>query len=311
MMLSRAASNLYWIGRYIERAEFTARLLEATIRFDTMATRPAGSAAWESALAVSDAVDIFEETGANPTPMNVARYLILDEEYLSSIRNCIGIARNNARAARDAITRELWQTINRAWINIKDRDQPGGTQATLALVEQIKAETRGFEGAISRMLHSEPYWFLRLGAIVERCSATARLLDVKYHLILPEGEKVGGKVDRDQWMTLLQVAATRAAYRALYTEKLEPWLVAEMLILERRLPRSLIASARECQAILKAISNATGKQGPADRAATARVATLSTQNIDGIFQSGLHQFLTKSIAETYRLDRAISAQFGF
>lgn len=311
MMLSRAAANLYWIGRYVERAEFTARLIEATIRFDTLTSKPAGGAVWDSAVAVSEAGTAFTESGTNPSPMNIVRFLILDENYRSSIRNCIGSARNNARAARDAITRELWQTINRAWINIKDREQPGGTQTTLALLEHIKAETRGFEGAISRMLHSEPYWFLRLGAIVERSAATARLLDVKYHIILPEGEKVGGKVDRDQWMTLLQVAATRAAYSALYSQKLQPWLVAEMLILERRLPRSLISSASEAQTLLKSIASATGKQGPADRAAALRVSGLSSQTIDSIFQAGLHQFLTKSITDTYSLDRAISEQFGF
>jgi len=311
IMLSRTASNLYWIGRYVERAEFTARLLEATIRLDSLSARPAGMGAWTSALAVASASSGFKATGENISPMNVSRYLALDERNPSSIRSCIQGARMNARSARVAITREAWETINRAWINLKGRASPGGTQTTLNLADQIKAEARGFEGAINRMLHSESYWFVKLGAVIERADNTARLLDVKYHLLLPKGERVGGLIDRDQWLTLLQVVSARTAYHMLYPSGLKPWLVAEMLVLRRQMPRSLMATVDEAGQMLSAIAGAIGKQGPADRLARKREAALERLDIDTIFQNGLHQFLIGFISENNALDAAISQQYRF
>ena len=311
MMLSRTASNLYWIGRYIERAEFTARLIEATIRLDSLSARPAGMGAWTSALAVASATHGFAATGEKLSPLNVTRYLALDPNNSSSIRSCLMTARLNARAARNAITREAWETINAAWLNLKNRASPGGPQSTLNLVDQIKAEARGFEGAIQRMLHSESYWFVRLGSIVERGEATARLLDVKYHLLLPQGERVGGLVDRDQWLTLLQVVSARTAYHMLYPQGLKPWLVAEMLVFRRAMPRSLVATLDEASDMLSAIAGSIGKQGPADRLARKRQAALERLDTRTVFQSGLHQFLTAFIRENAELDAAIARQFRF
>lgn len=310
-MLSRTASNLYWIGRYVERAEFTARLVEATIRLDSLSARPAGMGAWTSALAVASAAPGFAETRENATPMNVSRYLTLDARNPSSIRSCLTAARMSARAARNAITREAWEAINGAWLGLRGRASPGGTQSTLNLVDQIKAEARGFEGAINRMLHSESYWFVRLGAILERGESTARLLDVKYHLLLPEGERVGGPVDRDQWLTLLQVVSARTAYHMLYPTGLKPWLVADMLAFRREMPRSLIAATEGAAAMLSAIAGSIGKQGPADRLARKREAALDRLDIDTVFQNGLHQFLTGFVRENAQLDAAIALQFRF
>lgn len=310
-MLSRTASNLYWMGRYVERAEFTARLVEATIRLDSLSARPAGMGAWTSALAVASASGGFKATGEKLSPMHVTRYLMLDEHNGSSARSCIETARMSARAARTAITKEAWGTINLAWLNLKNRASPGGTQATLNLIDQIKAVARDFEGAINRMLHSESYWFVRLGAAVERGDATARLLDVKYHLLLPEGERVGGIIDRDQWLTLLQVVSARTAYHLLYPQGLKPWLVAEMLVLRRQMPRSLIAVVEESGHMLSAIAGTVGKQGPADRLARRREAALDRLNTDTLFQNGLHQFLRDFTRENAALDAAIAEQFRF
>lgn len=311
MMLSRTASNLYWIGRHVERAEFIARLIEATIRLDALSAKPAGESAWASALGVVAAEHAFGLTGETLSPQHVSRFMMLDPVNPASIRSCIAAARNNARAARDAITREVWETINRTWLNLKDRTSPGGTQATLKLAEDVKHEARGFEGAINRMLRSEAFYFVQLGALVERADSTARLLDVKYHLILPEGERIGGELDRDQWMTLLHVAAARIAYRVLYPEGLKPWLVADMLIFEQKMPRSLIACALEAVSMLNAIAAVVGRQGPADRLARKRLAQLERLDIDAVFKSGLHQFLTQQSRETAALDDAIATQFRF
>ena len=309
-MLSRTAANLYWIGRLMERAEFTTQLVEATIRLASL-TGDGDNAAWRSALAVVGATEAFDAAGENLTPFNVSRYLTLAEENPNSVRSCLYGARENARAARNAMTREVWEAINRAWLDIRDRSSPGGTQATLNFVETLKADTRGFEGALSRMLRREAFWFMRLGSVIERGDNTARLLDVKYYLLLPEGEQIGGTLDRDQWTTILHTVSARNAYRFLYREALKPWLVADMLIFRQELPRSLAGSAAETVDLLGELGNRTGLQGEADRLARARLTQLEESDIERLFQAGLHESMRRFIADNAALDSAIAHQFRF
>jgi uncharacterized alpha-E superfamily protein len=310
-MLSSTASNLYWIGRYMERAEFTTRLIEATIRLSSLSGDAQAAQAWRSALAVMGEAAGFESFGENFSPFNIARYLTLAEENSNSVRSCLESARDNGRAARTALTREAWEAINRAWLSVRGRTSPGGIQTTLNMVEGIKAETRGFEGAVARMLRKEAYWFLRLGSVIERADNTARLLDVKYYLLLPQGEEVGGALDRDQWTTILHTVSARTAYRHIYQDTLKPWLIADLLVLRRELPRSLTASTAETVALLAGLGDRSGRQGEADRMARQRERELLETNIDTIFRKGLHQFLNRFINENAALDRAIAAQFRF
>lgn len=311
-MLSRTAANLYWIGRYMERAEFTTRLIEATLRLSSLSSgAQVTAAAWESALAVVGKAPQSPATAAQLSAFTVCRTLALDEDNPHSVRSCLAAARNNARAARNAITREAWESINRAWLNVRDRTSPGGVQSTLNLVEILKADTRGFEGAMARMLRREGYWFMRLGSAIERGDNTARLLDVKYYLLLPEGEKVGGILDRDQWTTILHTVSARNAYQLLYREALKPWLVADLLVFREELPRSIAASCTEVVDLLAEIGNRTGRQGEADRLARLRHSRLSELDIKEVFQAGLHEFLRSYMQENADLDRAIAQQFRF
>ncbi len=310
-MLARTASYLYWIGRYMERAEFTARLVEATVRLDALSPRPAGEGAWESALTVTSAGRDFEATGETINPSNVANYLALSDNNSDSIRNCLYNARMNARAVRTALTREGWEAINRAWLLLSDRSAVGGAQATVNLVEELKAEIRGFEGALHRMLRQESYWFLRLGANIERADGIARLIDVKYHLILPEGEEVGGIVDRDQWGTILQTVSANTAFRWLYREGLSASRVVEMLTLRREFPRSIAASVDDVVELLDEMRVKTGFQGEADRMARLRQKRIAKTGIDQIIRSGLHEYLQSFIKENRLLSQAITRQFRF
>ena len=310
-MLSRTASSLYWVGRYVERAEFTARLIEATVRLDSLSHRPSDEGPWESALTVAAAKQGFAAGGAEMTPANVSRYLSLSGDNPNSIRSCLDAARSNARAVRTALSRDAWASINRAWLGLRDRSHTGGSSTTLALVEALQAEARGFEGALHRMLRNEASFFVRLGATIERGDNTARLIDVKYHLLLPKGEKVGGPIDRDQWTTILQTVSAVTAYRWLYREGLAPAQVAELLILRREMPRSLAASAEEVVTLLNAIGQRTGMQGEADRVARLRQTTLSRSKIGEIIRGGLHEYLGAYLAENARLDHAIGQQFRF
>jgi uncharacterized alpha-E superfamily protein len=310
-MLSRTASNLYWIGRLMERAEFTTQLIEATIRLGSLSGQAESDAVWKSALAVVAAVDRIEPGDESLGAFSARRYLALSPKNPSSIRSCIEGARDNARAARNTLTREIWEAINRAWLVIADRTSPGGTQTTLHLVEQLKAETRGFEGALSRMLRNEAYWFMRLGSMIERGDNTARLLDVKYYLLLPPGEAVGGTLDRDQWMTLLQIVSGQTAYRIIYKQALKPSLIADLLIFRPELPRSLAAAAAEAVDLLGEFGRLSGRQGEADRLARHRLTRLESGSVDELMARGLHESLHELIQENAALDRTIAQQFRF
>jgi uncharacterized alpha-E superfamily protein len=310
-MLSRTAQHLYWIGRYMERAEFTARLVEATIRLSALGDHEASEQAWRSALAVVGSASAFAASGETFSPAGVRRYLTLSEDNASAVRSCISAARDNARAARTALTVEVWEAINRTWLIIRDRTKPGGVQASLNLVESLKAEIRGFEGALARMLRSEGAWFMQLGAAIERGDNTARLLDVKYYLLLPPGQEVGGALDRDQWSTLLQIVSAKTAYRHIYSGPLKPWRVADFLIFRNEMPRSLAASAEETVALLSDFADRSGRQGPADRIARKRLDRIEALEIGTIVQNGLHQWLHAYISDNAALDQAIARQFRF
>ncbi len=311
VMLSRTAASLYWLGRYVERADFVARLIEATVRLDALSPTPAGEVAWESALRVTYTDKLYADSGAPIDQANVARFLTIDPDNAGSLVRCLDMARNNARAVRTALTREAWTAINRAWLLFNSRLRPGNTMATLNLVEAVKAETRGFEGAVLRMMRNEAVWLIRLGAAIERADNTARLVDVKYHLLLPEGEPVGGLVDRDQWTTILQTVSAVTAYRWLYAEGLKPNLVIDLLLTRPELPRSLAACVEETVEVLSLLGKRTGLQGEADRMARNRMARMSRTRTHEVILRGLHEYLDDFIAENAALDAAIARQFRF
>jgi uncharacterized alpha-E superfamily protein len=309
-MLARTAANLYWIGRYMERAEFTTRLIEATIRLDSLSPHTESTDTWASALAVVGAGPMTDGGGA-VTSTGARAYLSLDVDNPNSVKSCVGRARDNARAARNRLSQEVWEAINRAWMTLGNRTNPGGIQATVDMIEEVKAETRGFEGALQHMLRTEANWFMRLGTMVERADNTARLLDVKYYLLLPQGQGVGGALDRDQWMTILHVVSGQGAYRLIYKQALQAWLVADLLIYRRELPRSLASCTARTVALLGRIGNVSGRQGEADRLARRRFDLLEGTTIDTLIKRGMHESLQEFIANNAELDRAIARQFRF
>jgi uncharacterized alpha-E superfamily protein len=310
-MLSRTASSLYWLGRYVERADFVARLVEATVRLDALSSRPAGDDAWTSALAVTESAGAFKAGGHEFSPRHVACFLTVDHSHPGSIVSCLEMARLNARAVRTALSREAWTAINRAWLIFDNREVPAGDMQTLTLMETVKAETRGFEGAIHRMLRNPTTWFIRLGQAVERADNTARLLDVKYHILLPAGEQVGGIVDRDQWTTLLQTVSAVNAYRWLYSEGLRPADVIDLLIARAELPRSLAASVEETLDILGLLAKREGQHGEADRMARLRHQRMTRTRSGEVIAGGLHEYLRAFLGENDQLHAAIGRQFRF
>lgn len=310
-MLSRAASSLYWIGRHIERADFTARLIEAALQFDLLPFTETQSD-WTSAMQASGSAGLFDGDLATATREMVTHFLAFDQGNPSSIISCLEKARNDGRTVRTALTRECFETLNDAWLSFRPRARNARGGDLQPFLDWVKEVGRTFEGALHRtMLRNEPCWFLQLGLVLERADNTARLLDVKYHVLLPKGEQVGGALDQAQWTALLRSVSAVTAYRWVYREGLQPWLIADLMILREEMPRSLAACMEEANVLLAQLRRTSGRTGPADRQVRALQACLTDRTIEEIFQSGLHEFLAGFISDSNRLSLAVAEQFLF
>lgn len=308
-MLSRTADSLYWAGRYIERADFLARILEATLRLAAIPTRePNDETVWTGALASAGVAEAFGERAI--TEASVRNYMAFAEDNPSSIHACLTRARTNARSVRTALTIEVWEAINGAWHGLAEQGRPTRRDAFIVFLEWVKNVTLAIEGATSRtMLRNDSHSFLRLGAAVERADNTARLLDVKYQVLLPEGERVGGQLDYFQWTTLLREVSALTAYRWVYRDNIKPWLVADLLVLNRQMPRSLASCQLEIVRHLERLAAEYGRRGPAQRMASAMLRRFDGERIERIFQSGLHEYIQFFLAENNRLGVAINEQY--
>jgi uncharacterized alpha-E superfamily protein len=300
------------MARYMERADFNARILEAAMRLASLPVddvTPGGE--WDSAIAISDVAEPFHTQHGAATEANVRDFMAFDANNPSSIRSCLAQARANARAVRTALTPEVWEAINDAW-NEFNRMNPArmDMEAFARFLEWLKGVARAYDGAVHRtQLRNDGYAFMRLGAAVERADNTARILDVKYHLLLPENEPVGGGLDYFQWSTILREVSALTAYRWVYRESIKPWLVADLLILNRQMPRSLLNCCDDISVHLDRLAVAYSRRGPAQRMASAAVGRLAGLRIEQIFQSGLHEFITRFIVENARLSSVIAEQY--
>jgi uncharacterized alpha-E superfamily protein len=311
-MLSRTADSLYWLSRYTERADFTARILDATMRLASLPASFGGERnEWESAVAVAGQVDEFKRLYATATEDTVRDYLAFSLNNPSSIRNCIETARDNARSVRTALTAEMWEAINEAWLELRRFKGADMSREEFArFLDWVKRVSLAFEGSAYRtMLRNDAFWFTRLGVAIERADNTARILDVKYHVLLPETERVGGSLDYFQWTTILREVSALTSYHWVYRQSVKPWLVADLLILNRQMPRSLSNCYEILVRHLDLIADAYGRRGPSQRLASATLARLSATKIEDIFAGGLHEFVTGFIVENNRLGAGIADQY--
>jgi uncharacterized alpha-E superfamily protein len=315
-MLSRTAANLYWTGRYVERADFVGRLLDATGRLSALPSTYGGDpTAWSGALAAAGVADGFAEAHAaeEPAEAAVVQFLTVCSANPSSIYNCVERARGNARAVRTALTREAWEALNGAWHEVQRLSGAElSTTQVRELTEAVQRAVAVFDGAAQRtMLRDDAYWFLQLGAAVERADNTARLLDVKYHLLLPRDEPVGGSLDYFQWETILRTVSAHTAYRWVYRDAVKPWLVADLLIFNDRMPRSLACCYEAIVELLDYLGSGSGRRGPAHRQAAQTRLQLREGDIKRVFTTGLHEFLDRFIADNNQLGLAVAEQFAF
>ncbi|MCX7627963.1 MAG: alpha-E domain-containing protein [Methylophilaceae bacterium] len=309
-MLSRTADHLYWMARYIERAENMARILDVTYQMSLVPKAAQSEAAlWQPPVSITGNLESFNQKYGSYHAAWVMNYLALDEENPSSILNALNLARENARAVRVAISSEMWESVNSLWLELQQRISNGLNESALPeFCDWVKSRSHLFRGVTyGTMLRDDAYRFVRLGTFIERADNTARLLDVKYHLLLPNGEEIGGAVDYYEWSALLRSVSSFEAYQKVFHDTIEPWKVAELLVLRHDVPRSLHACFDELLPILEQLAG--NRDEECRRLAGELHARLHYGRMEHIFQEGLHEFLQDFIRYNNRLGMEIQRAF--
>lgn len=313
-MLSRTAENLFWLSRYMERAENMARLIEVGYRIALMPRDTAEHREeWKSTLVSAACERQFRQRGGEYTTPAVVDYLLLDPDNPSSVYSCLATARRRARAVRTALTREMWESLNATWLELSSVKPRSMTPNVLpGFLEWVKQRSQLFRGALlGTSLRQDMFHFSQLGAFVERADNTARILDVKYYILLPEYESVGGGLDNYQWTTILRSVSAHRAYLWMYHERYKPWRIAEFLILCQEMPRSLAYCYSEIKTSLDALERLYGRSCACHETAANMMRQFERSNIDDIFQGGLHEFLSAFIASNNRLGEQLSVAYHF
>ena len=303
-MLSRTADHLYWMSRYTERAENTARMLDVNYQTSLLPQSAAVSkVGWQGMLSISELMPAYQAKHGEVDPQRVMQFMVRDESNPSSIVSCLKAARENARAVRGSLTTEAWETQNQTWLEVNRMLRAGEFERDPGqFFEWVKYRSHLSRGVtVGTMLMDEALHFMRLGTFLERADNTSRILDVKYHILLPEFSGVGGGLDYHQWSAILRAVSALRAYHWVYNDRVQPWKVAELLILRPEMPRSLRSSFDHISEALTALSTSYNRTGECHRLAGQIHARLKYGKIDGIFQTGLHEFLTEIVDSTIEL----------
>ncbi len=313
-MLSRTADHLFWMSRYTERAENTARMLDVNYQ-TSLLPQSAGVArvGWQGLLSISELLPAYNEKHGDIAQNDVMEFMVKDEENPSSIISCLRAARENARAVRGSLTTEAWETQNQTWLEAKRMLRDGEFERDPSqFFDWVKFRSHLSRGVVlGTMLQDEAFYFLRLGTFLERADNTARLVDVKFHAV--ESDFFGTADERDQeydfyhWSSILRSVSAFEIYRKVYRDVIKPERVADLLILRADMPRSLHASLVEVVNNLVMVSNDQSKE--TQRRAGKLLADLQYARIDEILATGLHAFLTQFLDRVNELGGRISRDF--
>lgn len=312
MLLGRTANGLYWMSRYIERAENMARLVDAGLRLALTRTEQSADE-WTSVVVSAGAIDTYKARHDTYTAENVADFLLRDTTNPSSVLSSIETARMNARMVRTALTRETWESINEAWMSLKRILAASIDQRDLPrILDAIKRETAFIRGAFQgTMLRNEIYDFAQMGIYVERADNTARILDVKYYVLLPSVSWVGSSLDNYQWESILRSVSAHRSYRWVYEADYKPTNIADFLILNRRMPRSLAFCYRMIEESLTLLAEDYGERHTSHTTLDEIMAKLKPGSITDIFDRGLHEFLGDFIRCNTRLGNEVAQDYRF
>jgi uncharacterized alpha-E superfamily protein len=308
-MLSRTAENLYWTGRYMERAENMARILDVSNRAALQRRRPGADVTdWQAVLDILGYGDRFVAKYQTPSAGAVTAFFMLDPDNPSSIYSSVRAARENARALRAAISNEMWETLNTTWLGLRamapaDLERRGLRE----FCDWIKERSHLFRGVShGTTLHDDAFHFLRLGTFLERADNTARLLDTKYHNL--KGTEDDSPADSYyEWGAVLRAVSAFRAYHQVYHDVITPARVAELLVLRKDMPRSLRFCALQVENHLEHL--AKGRDLDAQRLSGELYSWLRFAHINRVLEKGLHQFLTDVIARLGGLGDQVAKDF--
>ena len=313
-MLSRTADHLFWMSRYTERAENTARMLDVNYQTSLLPQSAAvARVGWQGLLSISELLPAYNAKYGDIVPRDVMEFMVKDEENPSSIISCLRAARENARAVRGSLTTEAWETQNQTWLEARRMLRDGEFERDPAqFFDWVKFRSHLSRGVTQgTMLQDEAYHFLRLGTFLERADNTARLVDVKFHAL--ETDFYGTASEKDQeydfyhWSSILRSVSAFEIYRKVYRDVITPERVADLLILRADMPRSLHASLVEVVRNLEQVSN--DQSAETQRRAGKLLADLQYGRIDEILATGLHAFLTQFLDRVNELGVRISRDF--
>jgi uncharacterized alpha-E superfamily protein len=315
-MLSRVADSLYWTSRYVERAEANARLADVNLQllFDVTNQRDVDRwQQWNPVIRTLEVNELFTALYEQPDSKAVLDFVSLQKKNPNSIYSCILRARENARTTRELLTSEMWEQINRLYLYVKS-DAARNLLRTSAteFFKRIVTGSHLFQGiAHATMTHGEGWHFMRIGKLLERADCTSRILDVKYHILLPSGEKVGGNVDTVQWMSVLRSCSALEAYRKAYVDQVTPWKIAEFIITHAGFPRSIRFCVDTLDEALHCISGSTENRyaNDAERLSGRLRSDLDYVTIGDIFKFGLHEYLETIQERLSEIDRALYATY--
>ena len=308
-MLSRTADHLYWMSRYIERAESLARLVDAHYRMSLLPHSPETLA--ESLLSTMKALhmeEAFKKKHDNVEPRAVFEFVSLDRDYGGSIYSCLRSARENARAVRGSLTSELWETLNATWLDARAQVARRASQIDIGqFVEWVKERSHLTRGVtIGTMMRDEAFHFTRIGTFLERGDSTARILTAHQGDLVP-GADAGVVPDPYQWSVLLRALSAFEVYRRVYRDVITPSRVAQLLILRDDMPRSLLRCCKEVYTNLKSVANEQSAETV--RRAGEMHATLHFARMEEITARGLPQFLKQFLAKLQDLGSRIASDF--
>ena len=313
-MLSRTADHLYWMSRYTERAENTARMLDVNYQTALLPQSQAvAQLGWQGLLSISELLPSYQERHGEIQAREVMDFMVKDESNPSSILSCLRAARENARAVRGALTTEVWETHNTTWLEVKRMVKSGESERDPSqFFEWVKFRSHLSRGVtLGTMLMDEALYFMRLGTFLERADNTARLLDVKFHAL--ESDFYGTANEKDQeydfyhWSAILRSVSGFEVYRKVYRDVIKPERVAELLILRADMPRSLHFSLNEVVNHLRLVSSDMSSETL--RRAGRLHAELMYGRIDEILATGLHAYLTQFLDRVNDLGAHISREF--
>ena len=313
-MLSRTADHLFWMARYTERAENTARMLD--VNYQTALLPQSDAVAllgWQGLLSITELLPAYTALHGEITARNVMGFMVTDASNPSSIVSCLSAARENARAVRGTLTTEVWETLNQTWLEVKRMCKAGEFEPDPGqFFEWVKFRSHLSRGVtLGTMLMDEALYFMRLGTFLERADNTARLVDVKFHAL--QGDFFGTASEKNQeydfyhWSAILRSVSGFEVYRKVYRDVIRPERVAELLILRPDMPRSLLASLNEVVKNLELVAN--DQSGETHRRAGKLCAELKYGRIDEILATGLHAYLTQFLERVNDLGTHISRDF--